>query len=231
MVRGINKNDLFLEDDDKKYFLQVLMDKKEQCNFLLPAYCLMDNHVHMLIKEQTSQLPDIMKRVNVSYAGYFNRKYDRVGPLFQGRYKSENIEDEKYFLAVARYIHQNPMKAGMASAPESYKWSSYRDYININRRNALVDTGMLLEAFGCELRRVSKEFKDFMAQEDQRDFLDVKNKNDYLRLGKNIWMHLMVSDITEEDKVKLLEEKTNLSARNLSVITGMGRTKILCLLK
>lgn len=97
MVRGINKNNLFLEDDDKKYYLKVLADKKEQCNFLLPAYCLMDNHVHMLIKEQKSALPDIMKRVNVSYAGYFNRKYNRVGPFFQGRYKSEVIEDEKYF--------------------------------------------------------------------------------------------------------------------------------------
>jgi len=231
MVRGINKNDLFLEDDDKKYFLQVLTDKKEQCNFLLPAYCLMDNHVHMLIKEQTSQLPDIMKRVNVSYAAYFNGKYDRVGPLFQGRYRSEDIEDEKYFLAVARYIHQNPMKAGMVSAPESYKWSSYGDYINIKRQNKLVDTEIVLEMFSCKRGNVSKEFKNFMVQEDQRDFLDVKNKNDYLRLGKDIWMHLMMSDMNEGDKVKLLEEETNLSARNLSVITGMGRTKILHFLK
>jgi len=231
MVRGINKNDLFLEDDDKKYFLQVLTDKKEECNFLLPAYCLMDNHVHLLIKEQTIELPDIMKRVNVSYAGYFNRKYDRVGPLFQGRYRSEDIEDEKYFLAVARYIHQNPMKAGMVSAPESYKWSSYRDYININRQNTLADTEMVLEMFSCKRGNVSEELKNFMVQEDKIDFLDVNNKSDYLRVGKDIWMHLMMSDMTEKDKVKLLGEKTNLSARNLSVITGMGRTKILHLLK
>ena len=231
MVRGINKNDLFLEDDDKKYFLQVLLDKKEQCNFLLPAYCLMDNHVHMLIKEQTSGLPDIMKRVNISYAGYFNRKYDRVGPLFQGRYRSENIEDEKYFLAVARYIHQNPMKAGMVSAPESYKWSSYGDYVNIERQNKLVDTKVVLELFNCKRGNVSKEFKNFMVQEDQRDFLDVKNKNDYLRVGKDIWMHLMMSDMSEKDKVRLLKEKSNLSLRDLAVITGMSKTKVLHLLR
>lgn len=231
MVRGINKNDLFLEDEDKEYFLQVLADKKEQCNFLLPAYCLMDNHVHMLIKEQTIGLPDIMKRINVSYAGYFNRKYDRVGPLFQGRYKSEDVEDEKYFLAVARYIHQNPMKAGMVSAPESYKWSSYSDYINIERQNKLVDTENVLELFGCKRGNVSKEFRSFMVQEDQRDFLDVKKNNDYLRVGKEIWINLLLSDMTEENKVRLLKEKTKLSARELSVLTGIGRTKILYLLK
>ena len=123
------------------------------------------------------------------------------------------------------------MKAGMVSAPESYKWSSYRDYININRQNTLADTEMVLEMFSCKRGNVSEEFKNFMIQEDQRDFLDVNNKNDYLRMGKDIWMHLLMSDMTEKDKVKLLEEKTNLSARNLSVITGMGRTKILHLLK
>ncbi|MGE4589039.1 MAG: transposase [Acidaminococcaceae bacterium] len=226
MVRGINKNDLFLEDEDKKYFLHVLADKKEQCGFLLPAYCLMDNHVHMLIKEQTIELPDIMKRVNVSYAGYFNRKYDRVGPLFQGRYRSEDVEDERYLLAVARYIHKNPMKAGMVSAPELYKWSSYSEYINIDRQNKLADTGMILEMFGCESGNVSEEFKNFMVKEDQSDFLDVKNKNDYLRMGKDIWMHLMVLDMPEKDKVKLLKEKTNLSLRALAEITGINKNKI-----
>ena len=226
MVRGINKNDLFLEDDDKKYFLQVLADKKEQCNFLLPAYCLMDNHVHMLIKEQTIGLSDIMKSVNVSYAGYFNRKYDRVGPLFQGRYRSENIEDENYFLAVARYIHQNPMKAGMVTTPELYKWSSYRDYMNIDMQNNLADTGMILDMFDCKRGNVSREFQNFMVHEDQRDFLDVKNKNDCLRVGKDIWAHLMIADIGEEDKVRLLKEKTSLSSRNLAIITGINKNKI-----
>ena len=227
MVRGINKNDMFLEDDDKKYYLKVLADKKEQCNFLLPAYCLMDNHVHMLIKEQKCGLPDIMKRVNVSYAGYFNRKYNRVGPFFQGRYRSEAIEDEKYFLAAARYIHQNPMDAGMVSAPESYKWSSYRDYININGQNKLTDTEMILEMFGCKSGEVTDEFKEFMVQKDQRDFLEVKNNKENLRVGKDIWMHLMVSDITEKDKIRLLKEKSSLSLRNLAVITGISKTKIL----
>jgi len=226
MVRGINKNDLFLEDEDKKYFLHVLADKKEQCDFLLPAYCLMDNHVHMLIKEQTMGLSNIMKSVNVTYAGYFNRKYDRVGPLFQGRYRSEDIEDENYFLAVARYIHQNPMKAGMVSAPELYKWSSYSDYINIDKQNKLADTGIILEMFGYERGNVSEEFKNFMVQEDQSDFLDVKNKNDYLRMGKDIWMHLMLSDMAEEDKLQLLKERSNLSLRDLAEITGINKNKI-----
>ena len=226
MVRGINKNDLFLEDEDKEYFLQVLADKKEPCDFLLPAYCLMDNHVHMLIKEQTIELPDIMKSVNVTYAGYFNRKYDRVGPLFQGRYRSEDIEDENYFLAVARYIHQNPMKAGVVSAPELYKWSSYSDYINIDKQNKLADTGIILEMFGYERGNVSEEFKNFMVQEDQSDFLDVKNKNDYLRMGKDIWMHLMLSDMAEEDKLQLLKERSNLSLRDLAEITGINKNKI-----
>ena len=140
--------------------------------------------------------------------------------------KSKIVEDENYFLAVARYIHQNPMKAGMVSAPELYKWSSYSDYINIDKQNKLADTGIILEMFGYERGNVSEEFKNFMVQEDQSDFLDVKNKNDYLRMGKDIWMHLMLSDMAEEDKLQLLKERSNLSLRDLAEITGINKNKI-----
>lgn len=231
MLRGINKNDLFLEDDDRGHFLQLLADKKAQDNFLLPAYCLMDNHVHLLIKEQNCELSHIMKRINVSYVGYFNRKYDRIGPLFQDRYRSEKIEDEAYLLAVARYIHQNPVKANIVAKPQFYQWSSYRDYIDSNENSTLVDTEMLLGMFCCRPGEVSQEFKDFMVTVEQRDFLDIEEKKDELRIGKDIWMHLTQTDWEVAEKVRFLKEQTELSARKLAVITGLGKNKILNILK
>ena len=99
-------------------------------SFVLHAYCLMDNHVHLLLQEQEETLGEIMKRVGVSYAYWFNRKYERVGHLFQGRFRSETVEDDAYFLTVLRYIHQHPVQAKLVARCSDYPWSSYAAYAN-----------------------------------------------------------------------------------------------------
>lgn len=90
----------------------------------------MDNHVHLLMSEGTEEISKIMKRINVSYAYYFNQKYGRIGHLFQDRFKSEGIEDDTYLLAATRYIHNNPVRANIVKHAGEYKWSSYGIYIN-----------------------------------------------------------------------------------------------------
>lgn len=95
----------------------------------LYAWCLMGNHVHLLIKGCGEEVGDVMKRISSSYVYYYNHKYDRIGHLFQERFKSEPVEDWEYFLTLLRYIHQNPLKPHLVSDLRDYRWSSWSEYI------------------------------------------------------------------------------------------------------
>jgi putative transposase len=111
MLRGNERKDIFIDEEDKGKFIKIIFKKKADEAFKLYAYCLMDNHLHLVIKEQKETISQIIKKIATSYAYYFNHKYKRVGHLFQDRYKSETIEDEAYLLSVIRYVHNNPEKA------------------------------------------------------------------------------------------------------------------------
>ncbi len=107
---------------DYKYFLKLLRRFSEECNVTLVAYCLMENHVHLLVNDlHSNNISKFMQKIGVTYSGYYNRKYDRSGHLFQDRFRSETVEDERYLLTVFRYILNNPKKAGICPA------SSYRE--------------------------------------------------------------------------------------------------------
>ncbi len=116
ILRGVNKQIIFEENEDYLQFIRILKKYKEVCEFKLYAYCLMDNHVHLLMEQTTTELETIMKRIEVKFVKWYNRKYKRIGYLFQDRYKSEPINDEGYFRTVFRYIHQNPLHAGLETA-------------------------------------------------------------------------------------------------------------------
>ena len=139
MMRGINRQDIFEEQTDYQQFLnrlQYLIDPIDENGEHLPsychvyAYCLMSNHVHLLIRERTESISVSLKRLSVSYAAYYNKRYQRVGHLFQDRFKSEPVNDMDYFVTLLRYIHQNPVKAGICSKVEDYAWSSWQEYLN-----------------------------------------------------------------------------------------------------
>lgn len=110
MLRGINGQIIFEEDYDKKKFIETIKTYKAISGYKIFAYCLMSNHIHLLIKVEIEDLDLIIKRIAGSYVYWYNWKYKRTGHLFQDRYKSEPVEDDEYFLTVVRYIHQNPMK-------------------------------------------------------------------------------------------------------------------------
>ena len=141
MLRSINQQQLFEDSEDFNKFLQVLKDCKAISEFHLFAYCLMGNHIHLLIKEGTETLEQIFKRICGRFVYWYNIKYCRVGHLFQDRFKSEPVDTEKYFFTVLRYIHQNPIKAGLCKRVEDYPYSSYAEYI---KTNDLVDTDYVL---------------------------------------------------------------------------------------
>ena len=130
VLRGINQQAIFEDDEDCEKMLQTLSDLKEICGYGLFAYCIMKNHCHILLKEGPEELDQIFKRFGPRYVHWYNTKYKRVGHLFQSRFWSEAIENDRHFFAVLRYIHKNPIKAGMCDDLHEYRWSSFNEYID-----------------------------------------------------------------------------------------------------
>ena len=137
MLRGINRQDIFEDAEDYMRMLrcmqQMLEQYDDQGNRLPPlctfyAYCLMSNHVHLLLRVNQEDIGSTIKHLAVMYAMYYNQKYSRSGHVFQDRFKSEPVNDMAYFVTLLRYIHQNPTKAGMVSKVGDYDWSSWKEY-------------------------------------------------------------------------------------------------------
>ncbi len=139
MLRGINRQHIFEVDSDFVKFQQLLYKKcfpEDQDGSPMPeccviyAYCLMPNHVHLLIQQKNESVSDIIKCIAISYAQHYNTKYDHSGHVFQDRFKSEPVDNINYFITLLRYIHQNPVAGGLSHTVDGYRWSSWQEYIN-----------------------------------------------------------------------------------------------------
>ncbi len=137
MLRGINRQDIFEDEDDYRKMILCLRGLVErtdesglriQPSCLIYAYCLMSNHLHLLVQEKDEGVSEAVKRIGILYAQYFNRKYERNGHLFQDRFRSEPVNNMEYFVTLLRYIHQNPVKAGLVEHVSDYPWSSWSEY-------------------------------------------------------------------------------------------------------
>ena len=137
--------DIFFDDNDRMAYLDLLNRYKKKCGFILYAYVLMSNHVHLLIETPEAPISKIMQMLNFTYTQYFNRKYDKIGHLFQGRYKSYLCDRDEYLLGLVRYIHLNPVRANLAAGTDRYRWSGHGDYTG--KRNGLVDADKVLRLF------------------------------------------------------------------------------------
>ena len=141
MMRGNNKQDIFHDEEDYYKMIQLFKYCIEKSGIEIYAYCLMSNHFHLLLKEGNEPLGITFRRLGSKYVYWHNTKYNRVGHLFQDRFKSEAVEDDSYFLTVLRYIHQNPIKAGIVKFAREYPYSSYTNYFFdkswINKEKAL----------------------------------------------------------------------------------------------
>ncbi|PKM94877.1 MAG: transposase [Firmicutes bacterium HGW-Firmicutes-1] len=141
MLKGIDNRNIFMDDYDRSKFLEILKEtvEKESCSIML--YCLMNNHVHLLL-EDLGNMSVSMKRIGETYAKYHNKKYQRVGHLFQSRYKSEPVETENHLRVLFTYIHNNPVKAGLIKEPHKYEWSSCKTYYKNIRKNNWLNTSI-----------------------------------------------------------------------------------------
>ncbi len=153
MNRGLAYQAIFTDRPDRLGFLALLEECHRMWGMRVLAYCLMDNHYHLLIQTPDANLSRIMRHIDGLHTQRYNRKHGRDGPLFRGRYKSIVIDAEEYLLGVARYIHHNPVAAGLAPSPEKYPWSSCREYLKRGKGPRWLDRQQLLDRFSKEGRR------------------------------------------------------------------------------
>ncbi len=172
MLRGVNRQTIFEEDADYEQFLQILRACKTTSGFYLLGYALLGNHVHLLIVVEQEPLSTVMRRIATRYAIYFNKKYERSGHLFQDRYKSEPVNDDRQLLSVLRYILQNPQKAGLEKELGCYRWSSYGDYMRTGDGPYLTDTARILSMLSSNEAEQPALLKEFVKVSDETAHLD-----------------------------------------------------------
>ncbi|MCQ2462195.1 MAG: transposase [Clostridia bacterium] len=223
IVRGIGRQLLFEDTADREKYISLLKRYAPETGVSVLAYCLMENHIHILIHDDNNAISAFMKKTGVSYAYYFNMKYERSGHLFQDRYKSEAISDDAYLLCVFRYILNNPVKAGISGA-ETYPWSSYREY---GKENTFTATEILHDLIGNE-----ESFRALMRQLDTAEYMEAeKPKKDdewaleVLKKTLNVASGIYLQKLERKQRdeaIRLLKAK-GISVRQIERLTGINR--------
>jgi len=227
VVRGLNKAVLFPSPADYSFFLTALGKILKDGEFDLYAYCLMNNHVHLLLKAESQYLERTMKRLLVVYANYYNKKLQRIGPVFQDRFRSEPIDSQRYFMACARYIHNNPVKAGIVSAPQAYPWSSYREYIAPGQKS-LVNRRPLYDCFAPQTADAVKLLVQFTGQDSDLTFLDVTDQKQVVATIQEI---LKEHGLARPEELRLLPAaRRNILIRKVFAAANVSRRELARLL-
>ena len=232
-TRGVGRRLLFEDSSDCDFFKGLLSDFKGK-NIQLYAWCLMDNHIHLLLHGDLDDVAAYMLRLETKYARYFNSKYGHVGHVFQGRYGSQPIGSDDHLKAAIRYVHLNPVKAGICTSPQSYPWSSYAEYLSSSGPS---DRDFVLAVFGG--MQAFASFHSARAEVDNEGFLDdnasrpdttYRFASDSVALAAarrvlhGEWNEAVhASDKRTTDGNLLLLRSEGLSIRQIERITGIGR--------
>ena len=241
MMRGINHQNIFEEPEDYYQFIATLDRMRfrydddgtqlgSNCTYY--AYCLMSNHFHLLIREREESVGETVKRIASSYVYYFNRKYMRDGHLFKERFKSEPVNDMAYFTVLLRYIHQNPLKAGIVERVKDYEYSSWGEY------EGTVEPVFQICDTATVLRRVPfEQLNDLMNEmlpEDVR-CIDIEDPSRSRPSDDQVWqMIIEMTGVTNSSAFQTLENESKRMAlkelktkgashRQLERLTGVGR--------
>src|SRR3989344_3689465 len=165
--RGIEKRLIFRQQSDYLKFLKYLYRCKTKFDWIIYCFCLMPNHFHLLIQTQEDPLGSVMKSLQTAYGVYFNHKYERVGPVFSGRYKSIICQKDEYLLQVSKYIHLNPVKAGLVKRPADYPYSSYKEYVDrANIDLKILDKRAMKIFLGEDSKKGIEVYRAFVEEKD-----------------------------------------------------------------
>lgn len=236
MLRGINKQNIFENDEDKNKYISILSEYKEKCGFEIYGFCLMSNHIHLLIKTGADPLENIFKKIGSKYVYWYNLKYDRCGHLFQDRFKSEPVDSNDYFLTVLRYIHRNPLKGGITNNLD-YKFSSYSRYASENT-DGFIDTSVAERLSGGKAQLLTyfnepiEDSELFVKFEKPLRLNDEAAQKLLLKIShtKTITeFQLLPTEIQKSNIIK--SHKKGISIRQLNRLTGISKGIIERILK
>lgn len=226
MWRGANRQEIFHDDEDCSTFLGIIEKYKKKSGIGIYAWCLMDNHVHLLLREGNESISITMKRVGVSFVQYYNKKYDTIGHLFQDRFRSESVENNKNLFTVIRYIHQNPVKAGLVKRVDEWRWSSCLGYYGKEYYpKKLLDDEPILIKISPNMLTAKEMFKEFNERNQQyHGFDDSVNrlKDEEARVKiKNILGEIEIAQIKS-----LSRQQRNEVLREIKSIKGISQRQI-----
>ncbi len=177
--RGNQRQDIFLDNKDRSAYLSYLSECKVRYSIELYAYSLMKNHVHLLLEVKKTPLSRFMQTLLFRYARYFNKRYKKVGHLFQGRYRAILCDKDAYLLELVRYIHLNPVRGKVVRDPERYLWTSHLSYLGKDNQG-LVDTELVLGQFGKNKSQSRRRYREFIwegvGSGHQQRFYEVKDQ-------------------------------------------------------
>ena len=197
IVKGINREKIFYQQREKLYFKDIILKHLKKYHVEIYSYCIMSNHAHFIVRAEIQILSTFMAAILAEYASYYNYKHHRNGHVFQNRFTSECIEDEKYFWTCLRYIHMNPVKAGMIKKPERYKNSSMAEYIS--------ETPILLHEKAIVMYQKNfsdtKSFVEFHAEKEVEVFDDI---TDEVEIQQREIAFLLAEKMFEEYQLPLL---------------------------
>lgn len=230
MIRGVNKNIIFKDDEDRKLFLRLIHYYRKKWNCTIHAYCLMDNHIHILFKDKEFLISDFMRDLSSHYASEFNKKYKRVGHLYQERFRSEVVYNDGYLLRLVRYIHRNPEKAGICKT-ESYKWSSYKEFLY---KPIIIEKDYILSKFNSKEYLAIKKFKEFVLNKNEDKIDEIycsKNLTDkqavelirYITKVDNV---LEIKNYKKEERIDIIRkilESQKLSDSQIARVLGISK--------
>lgn len=228
IVRGGNRQEIFHNDSDRVRFLAKLKQFAGDAYQVL-AWCLMDNHVHLLIKENEQSISLLMKRLGISYAYYYNSTYATNGHLFQDRFKSEVVESAVSLMKVLRYIHMNPVKAGMVSLPEDFPWSSCRLYFGQSGYPMnLLESSLLLNLFSSKNEVARKECKAFHEQQSEYEGLSAWETNRRRITDEEARVEVLevLGDIEIPQVKSLPGEERDTFIRKLKKVRGISKSQL-----
>ena len=211
ICQGIQKNYIFDYKEDIEKYINIMYELHDKHNINIIAYCVMNNHVHMLIETKSvHDMSSYMHQLNAKYAQYYNKKYKRVGFVFRNRFKSEAIFSELYLYSCINYIFNNPVKAKICNNPIKYPYSNYKEYISLNGQLPTKSKDL------CETFIDIIENQENKANEIIQEFLTYKCRNIY-QISNN-------PELLKE--LVLLLEKSNISLRTMEKSIGVNRKRL-----